>query len=80
MLTLKVLASFEFDRSYRSFNGVNAIQFRAFGQYHNMSVTQFSVQLGLYDEAFIDTEEYEQLPTGYPDSLIPLRTYKALYG
>lgn len=43
MLTLEVLASFEFDQSYSSFSSIDAIQFRAFGQYHNMSVTQFAV-------------------------------------
>lgn len=80
MLTLEVLASFEFDRSYSSFSSNNAIQFCAFGQYHNISVTQFSVQLGLCNEAFSDTEEYEQLSTDYLGSLTPQHAYRALCG
>jgi len=42
MLTLEVLPSFEFDRSYNNFMSIDAIRFRAFGQYHSMSVMQFS--------------------------------------
>jgi len=45
-----------------------------------MSVTQFSVRLGLYEEAFTQTEDYEQLPTDYPGSLTPQRVYRALCG
>lgn len=75
MLTLEVLASFEFDRSYSSFLSIDAIQFHAFGQYCSMSVTQFSVRLGLYDKAYIDTEEHEQLAIDYPGSLTPQYAY-----
>ena len=60
-LTLEVLASFVVDRSYAHFDSVGAIQFRAFGQHHSMSVTQFSTRLGLYDEEYTKTEEYESL-------------------
>lgn len=56
ILTLEVLALFEFDIAYSSFSGIDAIQFRAFGQYISMSVTQFSVRLDLYDEVFTDTD------------------------
>lgn len=67
MLTLEMLSSFEFDRSYSlcqlpldsSFASIDAIHFRAFHQYYRMSVMQFSIQLGLYDEDYIVTEEYE---------------------
>ena len=37
-LTLEVLASFEFDRSYRDLSSVSTIQFRAFGRDHHMSM------------------------------------------
>jgi len=70
-LTLEVLATFEFDRDYSSFSDAETIQFRVFGQMHGMSVTQFLVRLGLYDEAFTKTEDYEHLPTDYPGSLTP---------
>lgn len=80
MLRLKMLASFEFDRSYNSFSSIDAIQFCAFGQYHSMSITQFSVKLGLYYDPYIDTKEYEQLSTDYRASLTPQCAYRALCG
>lgn len=61
MLTLEVLTSFEFDRSYINFESIDTIYFRAFGQYQSMNVIQFYVWLGLYDEDYIDTKEYDQL-------------------
>lgn len=36
-----------------------------------MSVIQFSVRLGLYDEAYTDTKEYGRLSINYPGSLTP---------
>lgn len=71
MLTLEVLALFEFDRPYNTFSNINTIQFRVFSEYYSMSVTQFSIRLGLYDEAYNDTEENDQLPTYYPGSVTP---------
>lgn len=70
--------SFEFNRAYNSIFNIDAIQFRAFREYHSMSVTQFSILVGLYDEAFTNTKEYEQLPMDYPSSLTPQRAQKAL--
>jgi len=43
-------------------------------------MTQFSVRMGLYEEAETETEEYEQLPTDYPGIVTPLRVYRALCG
>lgn len=80
MLTLEILASFEFDRSYSSFTSNDAIQSCTFGQNHSMSVTQFSMWLNLYDEDYIDTEEYKQLSTDYPHSLTLQRAYMILCG
>lgn len=80
MLTLETLASFEIDKSYSSFMSIDAIQYPAFGHCHSMSVTQFFVHLGLYDEDYIDTEEYEQLPTDYTHSLTLQSAYRMLCG
>lgn len=79
LLTLEVLTSFEFDRSYSSFTSNNTIWFCAFGRYHSMSMTQFSVCLGLYTDDYIDNEEYAQLLTDYHHSLTPHRVDKMLY-
>jgi len=79
-LTLEVLDSFEFDRSYRDLASINTIQFRAFGRDHSMSLTQFSIHMGLYDEDYTETEEYENLPADYPGSLTPQRAYHAVCG
>lgn len=38
---------------------VHTIWFLALDQYHHMSLTQFSIMLGLYDRDYIGTEEYE---------------------
>lgn len=45
-----------------------------------MSVTQFSVRLVLQDEAYADTEDYEQLPMDYPANLTLQRAYRTMYG
>lgn len=45
-----------------------------------MSVTKFTIRLGLYDEAFTNTNEYEQLSIDYPGSLTPQHAYRVLCG
>lgn len=45
-----------------------------------MSVSHFLVQLGLYDDAFTDMDEYAQLPMDYPRSLTLHSAYKPLCG
>lgn len=45
-----------------------------------MSMMQFFVLLGLYDEAYIDTEENEEILTAYPRSLTLQRACSMLCG
>ncbi|WP_375673403.1 hypothetical protein, partial [Bartonella sp. CL25QHWL] len=65
-LTLEVLASFEFNRSYKDLSSVDTIQFRAFGRDHHMSMTQLSIHMGLYDEDYTESEEDKLPPTDDP--------------
>jgi len=34
--------------------------------------------MGLYDESYIEIEEYKSLPTDYPGNLTPQRAYRAM--
>lgn len=45
-----------------------------------MSLSQFVVMLGMYDEDYVGTEEYAQLPTNYPRSLTPSLVFRNLCG
>ncbi|KAH7659753.1 hypothetical protein IHE45_16G050900 [Dioscorea alata] len=78
--TLEVLASFEFDRGYSSFTEGTTVQFRALGRHYSLSMSQFSIGMGLYEEAFTETEEYSLLPTDYPGTVTPQQAYSRLCG
>lgn len=80
--TLEVLALFSFDHDAvdTSFDTEDAICFRAFGQPHGMSLTQFSIYLGLYDQDYTDTIDYTQLLTNYPQDLTPAQVSHDLCG
>ncbi len=73
LLTPEVLSSFEYDRE-------DASEFRALGEHFHLSLAQFSIRLGLYEEAYTTTEEYRQLPTDYPGTLTPQQVFGILCG
>lgn len=66
-----MLALFELDQSYTSLSHEDMIRFRTFRQYHSISLMQFLLSLGLYDDDFIHNKEYTQLLTDYPPVVIP---------
>lgn len=45
-----------------------------------MTMTQFSILLGLYDKDYIHTEEYAQLPIDYPPSLTQGHAFRVMCG
>lgn len=51
-LTHKVLATFKLSWVTIAFQCANKIQFQAFSALHRMSLTDFSIWLGLYDAEF----------------------------
>lgn len=53
------------DCSDTDFDKENTIYFRALGKPHGMPLPQFAVMLGLYNEDYIGTEEFAQLPADY---------------
>lgn len=79
-LTLEILSSFDIDRSHADYNRVDMIHFYALGQYHSMSLTEFSDALELYVIDYIYTEEYGQLPFDYPIGVTPSRVFWMLCG
>lgn len=60
-LALKVLATFELSRGTMSFHRADIIQFQVFNTLLRMSLTEFSIQLGLYDIEFTQTPAYGPL-------------------
>lgn len=60
-LTLEFLATFEFELGMINFDRPGTILFLAFGSMLRLSLTEFSVHLGLYDEVFTHTPEYDAL-------------------
>lgn len=70
---MEVLTSFSFDRDAAdaNFDTKDTVHFSPFSQPHGMSLTQFSIYLGLYDQDYADTIEYIELLTDYPHDLTP---------
>jgi len=64
-LTLEVLSTFDVPR-HHCFHQADYIQFQAFGALHRMSLTELSIQLGLYDAGFTQTPQYNALLTSRP--------------
>ncbi|CAL1393944.1 unnamed protein product [Linum trigynum] len=63
-LTLEFLASFTLTKDgLKQFSFPNGITFRLGGQLHTMSLTQFSITMGLYSEHFFQGPLYSQLKT-----------------
>lgn len=62
-LVLKVLATFEISWGSIAFHHTDFIQFQAFSLMHRMSLTHFSIWLGLYDIEFTRTPAYDALVT-----------------
>lgn len=77
-LILEVLALFDFDRSHNDYKQDDAIQFRAFGQYYSMSLTQFSVTLGLYARNSSTWSTLSYHPITHPEW--PNRVFRMLCG
>jgi len=65
-LALEVLSTFEMFRGVIAFHQNDFIQFQAFGAMHKMSLTEFSIHLGLYNADFTRTPEYDALLTSRP--------------
>lgn len=70
-ITLEALASFSFDHAMANtnFDTEDTIHFRALIQPHGMSLTQFLMYLGVYDQDYTNTIEYIKLLTDYPHDL-----------
>lgn len=60
---IKVSSTFEMSRDTINLHNANFIQFQDFGALHGMSLTEFSIHLGLYDAEFICISTYEALLT-----------------
>lgn len=60
------------------FDKEDIVWFLAFGPPHGMSLTQFALLLGLYDEDYISTVEHAQLPTDYPTGITPSQVFHNL--
>ena len=81
-ITLEVLTTFSYSRERpdASFDTENVVRFRAFGVFHGMSLTQFAMTLGLYDQDFIDSPDYQELWTDFPPDVTPGQIYHDLCG
>lgn len=62
-MVLEVLAIFELSRSTSAFHHASCIKFQVFSALHRMSLTKFSIHLGLYDAKFTRTIAYDALLT-----------------
>lgn len=62
-MALEVLSTFEMSCDTIAFHSTDLIQFQVFGELHHMSLTEFSIYLGLYDVEFIRTPTYDALLT-----------------
>lgn len=58
-LTLEFLVTFELERGMISFHKTNTIHLQVFRIIHSMRLMEFLVHLGLYDDAFTLTLEYD---------------------
>ena len=61
-LTLEVLTTFEFDYAYADCFGKDMILFWLFSATKAMSLTRFSIYLGLSDQGYTEAKEYTHLP------------------
>lgn len=77
-LTLEVLASFDFNHYFMDFHSRDMIRFHTFGQYHSMSLINFSITLGLCDRDYIYTKEYTQLPFDFQARVTPSHVFQEL--
>lgn len=65
-MALEVLAAFKISHGIVEFYQVDFIKFQTFDAVHRMSLTNFSVQLGLYDVEFTQTLAYNALLISRP--------------
>ncbi|WP_375673400.1 hypothetical protein, partial [Bartonella sp. CL25QHWL] len=81
-ITLEVLTTFTYSRERpdASFDTENVVRFRVLGVFHGMSLTQFAMTLGLYDQDFIDSPDYQELWTDFPPGVTPGQIYHDLCG
>lgn len=60
-LTLEFLGTIKLKRGMISFYRVNTFQFQLSGVMYHMILIEFFVHLGLFDEVFTQTTEYDAL-------------------
>ncbi|XP_039118260.1 uncharacterized protein LOC120254177 [Dioscorea cayenensis subsp. rotundata] len=73
-IVLEFLATFDFDLTQLTqinMSSSKVIQFRAYGVQYQMSVTEFSIALGLYELEFTRTFEYSNLFLELPVHITP---------